>query len=216
MAKTTATTTTADIKKILTPVDKSTRALQTAADTLTKTVTELTASVTALTTQQIDLANDIEFKQSELETIVNETTVKQREQAAELRLRVREDEDTVFAELLKERGLVTQTPEEVQSIKSQLAEALEDNQDAIDDAVAKAVAEVTATYKTQLAQKDSEHKVQIATLQANEKATQERLNFLTTQNAKLETQIEEDRKARVEIAKAEASRQAVTVNTNGK
>ena len=216
MAKTTATATTADIKKILTPVDKSTRALQTAADTLTKTVTELTASVTALTTQQIDLANDIEFKQSELETIVNETTVKQREQAAELRLRVREDEDTVFAELLKERGLVTQTPEEVQSIKSQLAEALEDNQDAIDDAVAKAVAEVTATYKTQLAQKDSDHKVQIATLQANEKATQERLNFLTTQNAKLETQIEEDRKARVEIAKAEASRQAVTVNTNGK
>lgn len=216
MAKTTATTTTADIKKILTPVDKSTRALQTAADTLTKTVTELTASVTALTTQQIDLANDIEFKQSELETIVNETTVKQREQAAELRLRVREDENTVFAELLKERGLVTQTPEEVQSVKAQLAEALEDNQDAIDDAVAKAVAEVTATYKTQLAQKDSEHKVQIATLQANEKATQERLNFLTTQNAKLETQIEEDRKARVEIAKAEASRQAVTVNTNGK
>lgn len=216
MAKTTATTTTADIKKILTPVDKSTRALQTAADTLTKTVTELTASVTALTTQQIDLANDIEFKQSELETIVNETTVKQREQAAELRLRVREDEDTVFAELLKERGLVTQTPQEVQTLKAQLAEALEDNQDAIDDAVAKAVAEVTATYKTQLAQKDSDHKVQIATLQANEKATQERLNFLTTQNAKLETQIEEDRKARVEIAKAEASRQAVTVNTNGK
>lgn len=216
MAKTTATTTTADIKKILTPVDKSTRALQTAADTLTKTVTELTASVAALTTQQVDLANDIEFKQSELETIANETAVKQREQAAELRLRVREDEDTVFAELLKERGLVTQTPEEVQSIKSQLAEALEDNQDAIDDAVAKAVAEVTATYKTQLAQKDSDHKVQIATLQANEKATQERLNFLTTQNAKLETQIEEDRKARVEIAKAEASRQAVTVNTNGK
>lgn len=216
MAKTTATTTTADIKKILTPVDKSTRALQTAADTLTKTVIELTASVAALTTQQVDLANDIEFKQSELETIANETAVKQREQAAELRLRVREDEDTVFAELLKERGLVTQTPEEVQSIKSQLAEALEDNQDAIDDAVAKAVAEVTATYKTQLAQKDSDHKVQIATLQANEKATQERLNFLTTQNAKLETQIEEDRKARVEIAKAEASRQAVTVNTNGK
>lgn len=216
MAKTTATTTTADIKKILTPVDKSTRALQTAADTLTKTVTELTASVAALTTQQVDLANDIEFKQSELETIANETAVKQREQAAELRLRVREDEDTVFAELLKERGLVTQTPQEVQTLKAQLAEALEDNQDAIDDAVAKAVAEVTATYKTQLAQKDSDHKVQIATLQANEKATQERLNFLTTQNAKLETQIEEDRKARVEIAKAEASRQAVTVNTNGK
>lgn len=216
MAKTTATTTTADIKKILTPVDKSTRALQTAADTLTKTVTELTASVAALTTQQVDLANDIEFKQSELETIANETAVKQREQAAELRLRVREDEDTVFAELLKERGLVTQTPQEVQTLKTQLAEALEDNQDAIDDAVAKAVAEVTATYKTQLAQKDSDHKVQIATLQANEKATQERLNFLTTQNAKLETQIEEDRKARVEIAKAEASRQAVTVNTNGK
>lgn len=216
MAKTTATTTTADIKKILTPVDKSTRALQTAADTLTKTVTELTASVAALTTQQVDLANDIEFKQSELETIANETTVKQREQAAELRLRVREDEDTVFAELLKERGLVTQTPQEVQSLKTQLAEALEDNQDAVDAAVEKAVAEVVANHKAQLAQKDSEHKVQIATLQANEKATQERLNFLTTQNSKLETQIEEDRKARVEIAKAEASRQAVTVNTNGK
>ena len=35
-------------------------------------------------------------------------------------------------------------------------------------------------------------------------------------NTKLESQIEADREARIEIAKAEAARQAVTVNTNGK
>lgn len=201
-----------ETKKTLTVVDRSTKALTTAADGIVKAAADL-QGIASLAT---GLAQDIEFKQNELDNLDDQLVAKQREQAAELRLRVREDEDKVLAELLKARGLVTKTPAEIKEVERQLAEALEDNQDAIDGAVQAKATELTVAAAAKLAAIEANHKVEIAQYKANAENSTTQIQFLTSQNTKLESQIEADREARIEIAKAEAARQAVTVNTNGK
>lgn len=205
-----------DIKKVLTAVDRSTKGLSTTADAFVKTVADLTGQVAALTGQQSTLALDIEFKTNELDGLDAQLLVKQREHAAELALRVKENENDVLESLLKARGLVTKTPAELNALQAQLAEALEDNQDAIDGAVKDVTASLKASAAIELSRVKSDHAVEIAQYKANAGNSTTQITFLTAQNTKLEAQIEADRDARIEIAKAEAARQAVTVNTNGK
>ena len=101
-----------ETKKTLTVIDRSTKALTTAADGIVKAAADL-QGIASLAS---GLAQDIEFKQNELDNLDEQLVAKQREQAAELRLRVREDEDKVLAELLKARGLVTKTPAEIKEV----------------------------------------------------------------------------------------------------
>lgn len=206
------TPTSNEVKKTLTIVDRSTKALNTAADAVVKAAQDL-QNITVASTQ---LTQDIEFKQSELDSLEEQLVIKQREQAAELRLRVKENADSVLAELLKERGLITTTTKDVKDVEAQLAKALADNSAEVEAAIQHTTAEITSVFKAQLAQKDSDHKVEIASLKANATAAQERITFLTAELAQARAQVEADRTARVEIAKAEAQRQGVVVNANGK
>lgn len=206
------TPTSNEVKKTLTIVDRSTKALNTAADSVIKAAQDL-QNIAIASTQ---LTQDIEFKQSELDSLEEQLVIKQREQAAELRLRVKENGDTVLAELLKERGLITTTTKEVKDLETQLSKALADNAEEIKSAIDHTTAEITTVFKAQLAQKDSDHKVEIASLKANATAAQERITYLTAELAQARAQVEADRTARVEIAKAEAQRQGVVVNANGK
>ena len=206
------TPTSNEVKKTLTIVDRSTKALNTAADAVVKAAQDL-QNITVASTQ---LTQDIEFKQSELDSLEEQLVTKQREQAAELRLRVKENADAVLAELLKERGLITTTTKDVKDVEAQLAKALADNSAEVEAAIQHTTAEITSVFKAQLAQKDSDHKVEIASLKANATAAQERITFLTAELAQARAQVEADRTARVEIAKAEAQRQGVVVNANGK
>lgn len=206
------TPTSNEVKKTLTIVDRSTKALNTAADSVIKAAQDL-QNIAIASTQ---LTQDIEFKQSELDSLEEQLVIKQREQAAELRLRVKENADAVLAELLKERGLITTTTKDVKDVEAQLAKALADNSAEVEAAIQHTTAEITSVFKAQLAQKDSDHKVEIASLKANATAAQERITFLTAELAQARAQVEADRTARVEIAKAEAQRQGVVVNANGK
>ena len=206
------TPTSNEVKKTLTIVDRSTKALNTAADAVVKAAQDL-QNITVASTQ---LTQDIEFKQSELDSLEEQLVIKQREQAAELRLRVKENADAVLAELLKERGLITTTTKDVKDVEAQLAKALANNSAEVEAAIQHTTAEITSVFKAQLAQKDSDHKVEIASLKANATAAQERITFLTAELAQARAQVEADRTARVEIAKAEAARQGVVVNANSK
>ena len=206
------TPTSNEVKKTLTIVDRSTKALNAAADAVVKAAQDL-QNITVASTQ---LTQDIEFKQSELDSLEEQLVIKQREQAAELRLRVKENADAVLAELLKERGLITTTTKDVKDVEAQLAKALAENTAEIEAAIAHTTAEVTSVFKAQLLQKDSDHKVEIASLKANATAAQERITYLTAELAQARAQVEADRTARVEIAKAEAQRQGVVVNANSK
>jgi hypothetical protein len=136
--------------------------------------------------------------------------------AAELRLRVREDEDKVFAELLKARGLVTKTPAEIKEVERQLAEALEDNQDAIDGAVQAKATELTVAAAAKLAAIEANHKVEIAQLNANASADKRTIESQVEQIAQLRGDLAEERKARVQTEEARSRAAGVTVQTSAK
>lgn len=201
-----------ETKKTLTVVDRSTKALTAAADGIVKAAADL-QGIASLAT---GLAQDIEFKQNELDNLDDQLVAKQRDQAAELRLRVREDEDKVLAELLKARGLVTKTPAEIKEVERQLAEALEDNQDAIDGAVQAKSAELTAAASTKLAAIEANHKVEIAQLNANASADKRTIESQVEQIAQLRGDLAEERKARVQTEEARSRAAGVTVQTSAK
>lgn len=202
-----------DVKKALTSVDRSTKSLVNAADVLIKTVTDQTAQVAALTSQQVALATDIEFKQNELESIDQVYSNKVRESNAELALRVKENADTVFETLLKERGLVALSPQRVLELEDAVTAAVDSKDVAVRSAVDTAVAAVKATYETTIAKQTADHKVEIAQLNANASSDKKTITLLETQVADARDDLAEERKARVASEEARSRAAAVTVNT---
>ena len=202
-----------DVKKALTSVDRSTKSLVNAADVLIKTVTDQTAQVTALTAQQVALATDIEFKQNELENIDQVYSTKLREANAELALRVKENADTVFETLLKERGLVALSPQRVLELEDAVTAAVDSKDEAVRTAVDTAVAAVKATYESTIAKQAADHKVEIAQLNANASSDKKTITLLETQVADARDDLAEERKARVASEEARSRAAAVTVNT---
>ena len=73
-----------------------------------------------------------------------------------------------------------------------------------------------ASLDTLISALKAEHAVDTANISADLKAAHMQISFLQRQVVDLQAQVEADRTARVEIAKAESGRQGVVVNTNGK
>ncbi len=202
------TTPTQEVKKTLTAVDRSAKALTTAAETVTKVIGELGG----ITQTAIALAQDIEFKQSELNALDAQYAVKEREQVAELGLRVKENADKVLEALLKERKLVAVAPSVIPELQNELAQAKAATESAVTEAVKIETARLSASLNAQLTAKDSAHKVETAELKATNGALSERNSFLTTQITQLQSEIQKERDARVKIAEAESKQQGVVVN----
>lgn len=200
-----------EVKKVITVADRSTKALNTAATGLVKVAQDLAG----LAEQAVGLATDIEYKQNDLDNLSQQFDTKFREQTAELKLKVVEDEDKVLASLLKARGLVTIVPNELNTLRSDLAVALDSNEDALAEAKAAGERSAAISYNAQKSAIESNHRVEIAEFQANEKAANQRITFFEGQVSDLKAQITAEREARITIAQAESSRQGVTVN-NGK
>lgn len=198
-----------EVKKTLTVLDRSTKGLSNVMSGLSKTVTELLE----LGPISIALAQEIEFKQNELNNLENAINVRGRELQADLALRVKEDSDKVLVELLKDRGLVTRTPQEIKELETSLQNALSNTQQEITKATETARTEAKAAADNIIANLEANHKVEIATLQANTASLSERVEFLTQNIVQLQNQIEQERNVRLEIAKAEASNKSVVVNT---
>lgn len=203
-----STQATPEVKKTLTVVDRSTKALTAAADTVQKAIADLT-SVTAIATS---LSQEIEFKQSELNSLSDQYVAKEREQVAELRLRVKENEDKVLAELLATRKLVAVAPTVIPEMELALNAAKAANDTAIEAAVKEAKATISASFQAQLSAKEAAHQVETATLKANSAAQAERNTFLAAQIIQLQTEIKNERDARIQIAQAEANKQGIVVN----
>lgn len=199
---------TPEVKKTLTVVDRSTKALITAADTVQKAITDLNT----IANVSVALAQEIEFKQSELNALSDQFTTKEREQVAELRLRVLENEYKVFDELLKSRKLVAVSPVIISDLQTELASTKAGVDAAIAEAVKAAENRVASACQAQLASKEAAHNVESATLRANTAAQAERNTFLSAQIAQLQAEIQKERDARVAIAQADAAKQGVVVN----
>lgn len=198
-----------ETKKVLTVVDKSTKALATVASQVAVVVADLqnTASIAA------SLAQDIEFRQNELENLESQLHTQQREQAAELRLRIREDEDSVLNELLTARGLVTTTEQEISETNNQILEltGLADRTEF--KAVKEAESKLHSSYGVKISTIEAEHKVEIAELKADAKSDKAQLAAQAETIEQLRADIKAEREARISIAESAAKAQGVVVNT---
>lgn len=205
---------TPETKKISTVLDKSSRAIETAASNLSKVTAELSSSVDALVKQQQTLAQDIEFKSRELKELDSQTADAVRSAAIELSFRVRENEEQVRVELVKKAGLVTVTQAQLTELEEDTAMAIAKAQQTEFEAVKVAKAALTTTYETKLYAIEAEHKVELAELNAQAKSDKTTIELLKGQVKSLEETITAEREAGIEKAKAAAGAQGVVVNTS--
>ena len=197
-----------DVKNFVSVTDRSTKAITTAVGNLSKVATELQT----LAQSSEAIAQEIQFRQGELNQINTDFDQKLAEAKADLRIKVLDNEDKVLEQLLKARGLTTIAPSELAQLKSNLEEAEASNDEAIRAAVEQANTTASNELRARLAQQASEHKVAIAELNANGSAKDQKIAFLTEQVEELRKTVTAERETRVKIAEAEAQRAGVTIN----
>lgn len=186
-----------EVKKVITQVDKSTKAMTGAAATLQKVANEMVA----LADTSASLSFDIEAKSSELNAIQDNITSELRTAKAELNIKVLENEDAVLSKLMNNRGYAVISSAELDNIRRDLSNALADNSDAIAEAVAKAEKSAAIANSASKAKLEAEHAVETATLKADNASLESKIEFLTESNTSYKQQIEAERNARVEMAK---------------
>lgn len=197
-----------DVKTFNAVTDRSTKAIVTATTGLGKVVAEL--QNLAGSSEQI--AQEIQFRQNELDGINADFDQKFAEAQAALKIKVLGNEDKVLGELLKARGLVTIAPGELDTLRDNLIAAEQGQEDAIAQAVAQAQRAGETAMRSALANQEANHRVQIAELTANSKAKDDRVVMLTEQLQAARDDLKAERDARVKTAEYESGRQGVVVN----
>lgn len=198
-----------DTKTVVSVTERATKAVTAAAGNLTKVVLEL--QTLAEGSEQI--SQEIQFKQKELSQIETQYDEKLAEAKSTLKIKTLENEDAVVNNILRARGLVSISPQEVSQLRDSLAVALDSNEDAVNTAVAQAKSEAARELQARLASQDSTHKIAVAELNAGNTAKDNRIKDLEAQVTELRDQIKAERDTRLEIAKADAQRAAVVVQT---
>lgn len=190
-------------------IDRSVKSLQKTLADIIKSTGEL-ATLTEITAAQALQIEDSNLQLKELAAQVEEA---RRTAAAELKLQVLEDARKVFVELAGRLGFAQVTTGELELLNSQLAIAQRD--------YSKELADIQASLRTQyeketnarLKAQESEHAIASARKDADLTARDSEILFLKQQVAYLQQQITEERTTRLEVAKADANKQGVTVNT---
>lgn len=198
-----------DSKTVISVTERATKAVATAATGLSKVVADLQS----LAEGSERISQEIQFKQQELGNIEAQFNEKLAEEKSKLKIKVLENEDGVLNALLKARGLVAIEPGVVDGLRNELAVAQDSNEDAINAAVAAAERSAAIQLNSVKSNLESAHKVAIAELNANTKADKDRIAMLTEQLEAARADLKAERETRLEIAKADANRQGVVVNT---
>lgn len=190
-------------------LERANKNLQASVASAQKAITD----VQSLVTLSEDITLKIEDLTAEAAELQAKNEAARRTAAAELKLRVMEDREGVFAGLLKEFNNARITPEAVNAIQKELAEknAKDDSEQKAAVAIALNAAKREADFN--LAQVKSANDVAAAQKDATIQGQNDKIQFLTAQVAQLQAQVEADRNARIEIAKAESARQGVVVQT---
>lgn len=197
-----------EVKKVISLTERSTKAMVKAAGDMAKVATELnTLSQTSVT-----LAEEIEYRQAELAALDSQFASKEREKAAELRLKVIENEDGVLADLMKKRGLASISNVELTQLKRDLENALDNNEEAVNAAREAGYSAAASKFTAEVNQLKSDHRVEMAELNASSAAKDSRIEFLESQVAQLQGELKAERETRLKIAEADSRRQGVVVN----
>lgn len=197
-----------EVKKVITVADRSTKALAKTAQDLSKIVLE----INGLSASTVTLAEEIEYKQSELDDLANKYEIRVAEEENALRLKVLANEDKVLADLMKKRGFATVTQVDFEKLNSDLEAASTNNEFAVSEAREAGYKEASVALNAQIGQMKSSHSVEMAEFKAQATAKDQRIRDLEAQVTDLRSQIDAERQTRLEIAKADAGRQGVVVN----
>lgn len=199
-----------EVKKVITVADRSTKALVVAIAGLGK----ITSDLSALGDITVKLADEIEFKQSQLDNLDVEFENKFREASAELRLRIKEDESGVLKQLLTQFGLAYITSDALQTLQNDLAQASEDYSAELAGAESAGFRKGATEFQAKLKEAESAHRINVAELTAKSNAKDDKIKMLEAQVAQLQSDIKAERETRLAIAQAESGRQGVVVNTS--
>ena len=197
---------------VATVAEKAQKSLVLAATAAAKIFADI-ASATQTLEQVVE---DVQIQENKLNSIAESTKNAVREAAIELDFAIRENENKVLSNLMSKYGYVAITEAQMLSLQSDLAAAQSVNADDITKAVEAKTSSIYAAHNAQMAALKAAQAVEIANTTAELKAAQMQNNFMAQQVEDLRSQVEADRAARIEIAKAESGRQGVVVNTNGK
>ena len=163
-----------EVKKVITVADRSTKALVVAIAGLGK----ITSDLSTLGDITVKLADEIEFKQSQLDNLDVEFDNKFREASAELRLRIKEDESGVLKQLLTQFGLAYITSDALQTLQSDLAQANEDYSAELANAESVGFRKGAAEFQAKLKEAESAHRISVAELTAKSNAKDDKIKML--------------------------------------
>ena len=193
-------------------VDNSIRALAQTGSQIQKLLVTLPAIIDAQLVEIQNNENTIADQKNLISANERSIETQVREAAAEIRLQVKEDSDSVLGNLLADRDLVAITAIEKAELEQRVKEAELAAQQTEFVAVKQAESKLHAAYKVELASRDSEYKVAVAEYAAGAKSDATTIALLKGQIASLEATIEANREAEIEKAKAAAQAQGVIVN----
>ncbi len=199
-----------EVKKLITASDRSTKALSVAIAGLCKVVSDL-SSLGDIT---VKLADEIEFKQSQLDHLNVEFDNKFREATAELRLRVKEDSRAVLDELLAHFNMGAISASDLSALHNQVIALTSDYTGELADAEQACYRKGDAEFQSKLQDAEANHRIAIAELNAKSNAKDDKIKLLEEQLKEAREQNTAERETRLAIAQAESQRQGVVVNTS--
>ena len=199
-----------EVKKLITASDRSTKALSVAIAGLGKVASDL-SSLGDIT---VKLADEIEFKQSQLDHLNVEFDNKFREATAELRLRVKEDSRAVLDELLAHFNMGAISASDLSALHNQVITLTSDYTSELADAESAGFRKGAAEFQTKLKDAEANHRIAIAELNAKSNAKDDKIQLLEEQLKEAREQNTAERETRLAIAQAESQRQGVVVNTS--
>lgn len=194
-------------------VDSSTRALTQSAAQLQKLAAELPKTVETQVAVMLENENKLADQQAAIAANEKALETQEREAAAELRLRVKEDADEVLGELLDARGLITTTRDDLRALEVRAQKAEAEAAAQVEAAVKATTASLTAKHTAETNALKAQHDVALATYKANATADQARIESLTGQVDQLREDIKAERQARIDIAEANSKAAATVINT---
>ena len=199
------------IQKVAKSSEDFEKKLKSALDAGVKANEEIMKANRVATEEYEKTLENLQISQNKLDSLKEDYEKKFRDIEYDLSMRVKEHEDTVFAELIKSRGVevyekgtISKLEKQIESLKKDLEAANESNEAEINKAIQE-------TTKTVTERKDLEHKAATAEKDASIISYNKEIESLNNQIKSLQEMISSEREARVEEAKARSG-EKITVN----
>lgn len=198
--------------------ERTTKALVTAASGVEKVVNTVVAGlnteVNAAVQNLSNLSEQVQDKQSVLNSLTKEHEQKVDDLNYQLKIKVRDNKEATLKELLKEFGLAEIKKEALDDVYHNLNIAQQDNseklQEAVNDAVERAEAKAERTLDAVVA----DNKIKIAQFTAQATSDAKTIDLLQTNLDQSREDLKKEREARVTIEEHRSNASGVVVNTN--